>query len=472
MPEPPSDREVVARLEAENARLRAENAALIALVAKLEARIADLEARLRMDSRNSSKPPSSDGYGKPPRAERRRQERAERKAGKQPGAPGSHLPMVEHPDAVIVSRPVRCPGCDLPVAADAEVVRTERRQVVDLPELRPMVTEHQVVTVRCECGHQSSGPYPEGINAPVQYGGRVRALVTYLLAAQHLPLDRTVDVLQEVLGLPISKGTVVAILAEAGMAAVPVVHAIGEQIAAAPVAHFDETGARVDGSLHWIHSASTPRLTHLTVHARRGREAMDAVGILPAFSGTSVHDGWKPYRCYGGTHALCNAHHLRELAFVADELGQRWGQEMIDLLLAAKAATDEARAGGATAVAADTVFALRRRYDTVIETAAFATHLVPRKKAVNLLRRLTEHKDDVLRFLEDLRVPFDNNLAERDLRMLKVQQKVSGCFRSLAGAHAFSRIRGYLSTLRKQGLPLLSALQTTLAGHPFLPSFQ
>lgn len=463
MPELPSGPDVVVRLERENAELRA-------VIAKLEARIKELEARLRMNSRTSSKPPSSDGYGKPSRAERRRQDRAGRNPGKQPGAPGSHLPMVEHPDRVVISRPVTCLGCDQPLGEDATVVSTERRQIVDLPEIRATVTEHQVVTLRCGCGQQSSGLYPEGITAPVQYGPRIRTLVTYLVSAQHVPLDRTVDLFHEVLGVSISKGTVVTILAQAGASTAPVLEAIREQLVVAPVVHFDETGGRVAGSLHWIHSASTRSLTHLTVHRRRGTEAMDAAGILPEFTGVQVHDGWKPYRKYGGVHALCNAHHLRELAFVADELHQQWGQELIDLLLDAKARVDEAHRLGLDAVATDTMDRLTSGYDRIVAAGEFANTLVRRKQAVNLLRRLKNQKDDVLRFLHDLRVPFDNNLAERDIRMAKLQQKISGCWRTDEGAAWFLALRSCISTARKQGHGVLDVLQSLHTETPWIPT--
>lgn len=357
------------------------------------------------------------------------------------------------------------------MAEDAEVVSTERRQIVDLPEIRPTVLEHQIVTLRCGCGQSCTGTYPVGINAPVQYGPGVRALVTYLVVAQHVPLDRTVEMLHEVLGLSISKGTVVTMLAETGVRTAPVIEAIREQIAAAPVAYFDETGARVEGSLHWTHSASTPLLTHLTVHRRRGKEGMDAAGILPNFSGVGVHDGWKPYRLYGWCqHGLCNAHHLRELIFVADELHQQWGQDMIDVLLDAKTTAEDARRRGLSAVDAGVVERLIVRYDTIVEAGTFANTLLPKKKAVNLLRRLAKHKDDVLRFLTDLRVSFDNNLAERDIRMAKLQQKISGCWRTIEGAACFLALRSCISTARKQRQSVLGVLQSLHTDTPWIPT--
>lgn len=368
--------------------------------------------------------------------------------------------MIDAPDAVVISRPEACGGCGRDLAA-AAVVATERRQVFDLPEIRPTVTEHQLVTLRCECGRETRGNHDAVRSATAtRYGPGVRGLVAYLAAAQFLPLDRIAQVLGDVLAMTVSKGTVASMIERTAELAEPAVQAIADRIAAAPVAHFDETGARVEGHLQWVHSASTPELTLMTVHERRGIVAMDEANVLPRFTGVAVHDGWAPYRHYTEMrHGLCNAHHLRELAFVADELKQPWAQAMIDVLLDAKAAVATARETGGTRLEPAQEAALRERYQQQIEAGGRANELVRRRKAVNLLRRLDGYREETLRFMTDFLVPWDNNLAERDIRMVKLQQKISGSWRTQQGAASFVRLRSLVSTSRKQRRNVLAALR-------------
>jgi transposase len=285
--------------------LRAANAAQARLIATLQARVAELEHRLGKDSSNSSKPPSSDGLRKPARAARGADGRAERRRpGKQPGAPGAHLAQVADPDEVAWHAPDRCGGCGADLAG-APVAGVEARQVFDLPPLGLRVTEHRAERRRCACGATTQAGFPAHARAAACYGAGVRALVCYLCVHQHLPVDRAAQLLADVLGAPLATGTLAAVVAEgaAGLGG------FIERLAAAPVAHFDETGARVAGRLHWVHSASTRLLTLLTVHAKRGKVAMDAAGVLGGFAGVAVHDGWSPYWRYQDiTHALCGAH--------------------------------------------------------------------------------------------------------------------------------------------------------------------
>lgn len=304
--------------------LRAANARLVAANGALEARVGELERRLGKDSSNSSKPPSSDGLRKPARAERRDAEQAEgRRPGKQPGAPGAHLAQVEEPDEVVKHAPDRCGTCgaDLP---DAAVVGTEARQVFDLPRLRLWVTEHRAERRRCGCGTTTAAAFPDYVRAAACYGPGVRALVCYLCVHQHLPIDRAGQLLGDVLGANVATGTLAAVVTEGAARLDGFLEAVRAQLAAAPVAHFDETGARVAGRLHWVHSASTGLLSLFTVHAKRGQQAMDAAGVLPRFAGVAVHDGWSPYWRYEVTHALCGAHLLRELDGIVGEPGQGW----------------------------------------------------------------------------------------------------------------------------------------------------
>jgi transposase len=303
------------------AELRAANAEQARLIAMLQARVAELERRLGQDSSNSSKPPSSDGLRKPARAERRAAERAE---GRRPGAPGAHLARVATPDEVAWHVPDRCGGCgaDLTLAA---VVGVEARQVFDLPPLGLRVVEHRAEQRRCACGRTTAGALPAHARAAACYGPGVRALVAYLCTYQHLPLDRAAQLLSDVLGAPVATGTLAAVVAEGEAGLGGFLKVVREQLVGAPVAHFDETGARVAGRLHWVHSASTRGLSLFTVHPKRGKVAMDAAGVLPSFGGVAVHDGWAPYWRYQDiAHALCGAHLLRELEGIACEPGQGW----------------------------------------------------------------------------------------------------------------------------------------------------
>jgi len=455
----------VERLTAEVSELRAENE--------------ELRGRLGTDSHNSSKPPSSDGPGSKPHPKSRR-EPSGRKPGGQPGHVGQTLRPVETPDEIVVHAPIECRGCGERLDA-APVVRSERRQVLDLPPVRLQVTEHQAETRQCAgCGVETSGQFPKGVEAPVQYGPGVAGLAVYLNQEQLLPEERTCRVLAEVFGRPISEATLERAVETCYAELAEVEAAIKRGITEAEVAHFDETGARLGGKRFWLHVASTARLTFYATHPKRGREAMDALGVLPAFRGRAVHDGLTSYGQYQDcTHALCNAHHLRELTFVEEQLKQAWAKDLKMLLLEIKQAVDTARAGGLVAVPAEAKRDFLTRYDTILAAGARANPppaptgkrgRPKRGKAGSLVDRLHTHKAEALAFLEDFAVPFDNNQAERDIRMTKVRQKISGGFRTTTGADRFSRIRGYISTLRKQAIPIFAALVDTLSGSPPMPA--
>ena len=452
---------------------------LTAQVSELRAENEELRGRLGTDSHNSSKPPSSDGPGSKPHPKSRR-EPSGRKPGGQPGHVGQTLRQVETPDEIVVHSPLACRGCGQGLD-EAAVVRRERRQVLDLPPVRVQVTEHQAETRRCAgCGVETSGPFPAGVDAPVQYGAGVTGLAVYLNQEQLLPEERTCRVLAEVFGCPISEATLERAVGMCHAELAAVEAAIKQGVSEAEVAHFDETGARVGGKRFWLHVASTARLTFYATHPKRGREAMDALGVLPAFRGRAVHDGLSSYGQYQDcTHALCNAHHLRELIFVEEQLKQAWANDLKTLLLEIKQAVDAARAGGLVAVPVETKRDFLNRYDAILADGARANPppaptgkrgRPKRGKAGSLVDRLRTHKAETLAFLEDFTVPFDNNQAERDIRMTKVRQKISGGFRTTTGANRFSRIRGYISTLRKQGVPIFAALANALSGTPPMPA--
>ncbi|MGH2968847.1 MAG: IS66 family transposase [Solirubrobacteraceae bacterium] len=444
-------------------------------IAEQDARIAELEAQLRASSRNSSRPPSSDGLSKPPADPRKRSLRRSsgRKQGGQAGHEGARLEPVATPDERVAHPPERCDGCEGDLADAERLVGGERRQVFDLPEgalLR--VVEHVAERRRCRCGQVSSGAFPAGVGAPTQYGAGVRALGVYLCVFQHLPYDRAAQALADIAGAAVSTGTLAAWVTAAAEGLCDFDERLRGLLAAAPVAHFDETGARIAGRLGWVHSASTDTLTRYTAHARRGSEAIDAAGVLPGFGGVAVHDGWAPYRNYPGCdHGLCNVHHLRELQ-AASEAGHVWPLAMSCLLLDTKDAVARARGAGAERLDPDALAELAASFTTIIamghqEHPAAAGK---RTKAHNLLLRLERYGPDVLRFAHDFRVPFGNNQAEQDIRMVKLQQKISGCWRTPQGAERFLAVRSYVSTARKNGLEALDALGHLAAGRPWLPA--
>jgi len=454
----------VSALEGENATLRSENATL--------------RAKLETTSRNSGKPPSSDGPGIKPHPQSQRVPSG-RPPGGQPGHVGHSLPFVDTPDEVQVHAPAHCVGCGQSLAG-VSAQRWERRQVVDIPPVRTRVIEHRAATTCCPgCGSETSGAFPPGVAAPVQYGPGVATLAVYLTQEQLLPLGRTAAVLAEVFGCPVSEATVERAVADCHDRLAGAEAAIKQGVTAAAVGHFDETGVNIGGTTSWLHVASTPHLTFYAVHPKRGHVAMDAIDVLPQFRGRAMHDGLTSYGRYRQcAHALCNAHHLRELTFVEEQLGQSWAKDPKGVLGEIKQAVDTARGHGLRALPVDVRQEFARRYDAVLEAGAQANPPPPptgkrgrpkRGKAGSLVDRLRDHKDAALAFMADFAIPFDNNLAERDIRMTKVREKISGCFRTPTGAARFCRIRGYISTLRKQGLPILAALGQAIGGDPPLP---
>jgi transposase len=469
-------------LLAANQRQRQEIAARDAEIARKEAEIAGLQAELKelrarstTNSRTSSKPPSSDGYAKPKRKASVPRERGRRRPGHQPGAPGAHLHQVETPDQTIVHRPTNCQMCGGSLA-DGEAVGGEVRQVFDLPPIRLLAIEHRTEHRRCRCGAITCGEFPFEVKAPAQYGSGVRALVTYLHVYQHLPFKRAAQLLWDALGISIATGSLAAMVAECGqnLEQAGFMERLRELLIASPVIHCDETGGRVVGELRWVHVASTDLLTLLTVHAKRGIEGMNAAGVLPVYTGVPVHDCWGPYAHYqDARHALCGAHLLRELDGAAELWGQTWAADLATVLRAAAHAANQARQDGHARVHPAVVKNLRRAYGKAVRDGrrAYPVQLSGRRpKPAALLDRLDKQREQVLRFLTDLRVPFHNNQAERDLRMVKLQQKISGCWRSQDGAATFCSIRSYISTARKQGQNVIDVLRRAFHGSPWLPS--
>lgn len=438
---------------------------LVEQVRSLQLKVTELEARLAQNSRNSSKPPSSDGLSKPtPKSLRKQGERA---TGGQKGHKGYALKKVAEPDR-IVTHPAssHCDVCQRPLP-EARVA--EARQVFDLPPLGFEVTEHRVLAAQCVCGKICRGEFPAGLLAPVQYGPAAMAAVVHLTHHHMMPVQRTAALMGDFFGLSMAEATVLAANEDARTRLLPTVESIGQAIAHTEVAHADETGLRVAGSLHWMHVLATTTLTWVACHTKRGRQAFDALAILPGFLGTLIHDGWKPYRELLCKHGLCNAHHLRELTYVFEELGQAWAGRMMDLLVAACHEVNVNEGPLTDQRIAD----FRARYNDILVTGETVNPLVPKSgkrgrtrqsKPANLLLRLRTYADDVWRFATDHNVPFTNNLAEQAVRMPKVKQKISGGFRTKKGADTFCTLRSYLATMHKQGANPFHALTLTFQG--------
>lgn len=357
--------ERIAQLEEENARLREQLAERDERIAALEARLADLEERVRRNSRNSSMPPSQEGLSKPPAANRAERRAEKRRQGKQPGADGKHLAQVDDPTEVVVHEPIACPDCGADLSS-AEVAGVEVRQVFEV-EVRRHVTEHRLQRRRCTCGCEVAAEAPREATAPACYGPGVRALACYLAVFQHIPYDRMAQLFGDVLGLSVSTGALVQMVNEGGGRLGFFSDVVRDLLREAPAVHFDETGARVTGRLHWVHVASNALVTLIECHKRRGTVAMDAMGVIETMTGVAVHDGWKPYRAYDVVHALCNSHHLRELDNVGVVWDQGWANEMIDLLMEARDAVEKAKSEGKDRLDDSVLHSIRVRYGTLVQ---------------------------------------------------------------------------------------------------------
>jgi len=448
-------------------------------VVEQQMQIQALGDQVAKDSHNSSKPPSTDGLKKPKTKSLR--QKGQHPLGGQPGHEGDTLKMVVKPDHVEPHGVEVCPHCQTDLSG-VEATGYDKRQVFDVPPIRIEVTEHQVAIKQCPCcSKEVKGVFPAEVTQPTQYGPRLQAQASYLNNYHCIPLARTEELLSDFYGQSPTESVILAANLRLVSATKASLARIKEQLVAADVVNFDESGLRVTGKLQWLHVASTAELTYYHVHAQRGQIGMAAAGILPDFRGHAVHDHWASYLSFDQCqHCFCNAHHLRELAFVQEQYEQPWAADMAQLLCDAHKEV-AATPAPAMSLPPDRLLHYSTSYDQIIAAGLMANpppaEPPPKKRGrpkqsppKNLLDRLQRHKTGVLAFITDFNIPFDNNLAERDVRMVKVKQKVSGGFRTQDGADTFTAIRAYISTARKQGHNVIDAVYGAFVGQPFMPS--
>ena len=449
--------------------------AIADLVMNLIARIEALEAQIHQDSHNSNLPPSSDGFKRYPKNMR---VKSKRRSGGQHGRDGSTLKRTSTPDITIIHPVDECAQCGHSLK---KVVSTHhhRRQVMDIPPLNMIVTEHQTEVKSCpHCGETTSAEFPHGVTKAVQYGVNLKTIGVYLMQHQLLSSKRTVEAINDLFCCPIAEGSLFHWANEVSERLEGSYKAIKEHVIASDVIHTDETGIACKSQLHWLHVACTSDATFYAPHLKRGALALNDIGILPLFKGTAVHDMWASYFKYPCAHSICNAHIIRELTFAFEEHHQRWAEDLKKLLLNIHHTVERSRAKGNQFLDVRTLRRYQQLYDTLVNKG-LRKHprlrgspnkrgRVKQSKVRNLLDRLRDHRESVLAFMYNFEIPFTNNLAERDLRMTKVKLKISGCFRSIVGAEIYCRIRSYISTARKNAIAPFDAIANAFFGKPFI----
>ncbi len=441
-------------------------------LSQLESRVQELEIQTNKNSDNSNKPSSSDPFVKP----KSRRKKSGKSPGGQKGREGKTLEITANPDYIEKHQVKCCFECGENLE-NQPVKAIEKRQVYDVPPQKVTVTEHQSEMKDClKCGKETRAAFPVEAKKPVQYGTHLKSILVYLNQYQMIPYKRTLELVKDFYGHQVSEGTLFNSISSVYKTLEPVENRTIELLLQSPVNYADETGTRVRGKLNWMHVVCNGNLTHYAPHAKRGMEALEDIGILPQYEGTLVHDFWKPYFKLACEHGLCNAHHLRELTGIQELTDQKWPQELSELLIEIK----DSIANSDKGLTGIQVANFSKRYDLLIEKGYSENPPPPepavkkrgrkkQSKARNLLDRLKEFKREALAFMFDHRVSFDNNLSEREIRMFKVKQKISGEFRSNTGIKMFCRIRGYISMVRKNSLPVLESINYALLNKPFMP---
>lgn len=450
--------------------------ALCDLVLELQEKLKKLENQIARDSHNSSKPPSSDGLKRIPKT-RSLRKKSNNNTGGQKGHRGATLNKVDKPDHIEEHKLTgSCPCGQL--LDDITSSEYQSRQVFDIPPLKIEITEHRAEIKYCTCRKKHVANFPEGVNAPTQYGQRIKSFVSYVMNYQHIPYERTVDLIHDAFNKhQISQGTLYNFQHACYQGLADEAQAIKEQIINSDVVCFDETGSSVNKDKHWIHSASTEKFTYYAIHKNRGHAAMDDIGILSEFKGTAIHDFWPSYLKYDCSHGLCNSHHIRNLTYIHERYKQRWAQKMITLLLEINKAVDKQKITH-PCLDEKLIKIFEKKYQQILylgdeenpppekKTKKPKRGRPKRSEPVKLLHRFKTYRNEILAFMYDFNIPFDNNLAERDMRMMKLHQKISGQFKNIFAAEMFCRIRSYISSVKKQNLNVMAALNNVFSGEP------
>ena len=439
--------------------------------AELKEEVKKLTNKLSLNSKNSSKPPSSDVFVKQTKTLRKK---GTKKPGGQQGHTGTTLNMVENPDFVEIHEVEKCIYCETNLL-NSEVFEIEKRQVFDLPPMCLEVTEHQAeLKICCTCGKMNKGIFPDSVLAPVQYGNRVKAFCLYFNNYQFIPYERVSETLENFLGVRVNESSIFSYNKELYDNLSITDMMLKNRILSSEVLNLDETGFYVNTTRNWLHSYSTEYLTYYCYHIKRGKIAMNEIGILPLFNGIGVHDFWKSYFNYDFNHTLCNSHHLRELNFVSESEKFEWSDKIKDLLLEIKNTVDDAKFIGHRNLSEEALEQYSVNYLSILNDGLLnypKSDLRKQSKGKNLLDRLVNHKDSVLAFMYNFDIPFDNNQAERDIRMMKLKQKISGGFRTQTGADYFCRIRSFISTAKKHGENILQQIFLAFENKDYVPQF-
>lgn len=461
----------------EIAFLRKENAALRAKIHELENLLREALAKLNKDSTNSSKPPSTDIVRKTVSL----RVPSGKSVGGQKGHLGTTLEKSTDIDQIIVHPVECCSGCGEDLKS-VKLDRLDSHQVFELPEIKLRVIEHQSQVKCCpNCARENKGVFPGYASQPTQYGSNLKAFACYLSNYQLLPYKRCSQLIEELTGHRISEATLVKFNTSLSNELNPFLESLTQDLKASFLLHFDETGFYYSGKRNWLHVVCTELATYYFAHPKRGKEAMDAMGILGNYQGKAMHDFWGSYmdEDFNCEHFLCNVHHLRDLTFCEEQEKSSWAKEMKTLLLEMKKSTQESLIKGLESVPKAEQDKLLSHYDALLE-AGEKEHPLPDKirgkrgrvkktKSRNLLERFQNHKESVVGFLKDFSIPFGNNAAEQAIRMMKLQQKISGSFRSDTGAKTFADIRSYIDTMRKRGFDIIDTIALAIRGKAVIP---